>query len=261
MRVLIVEDEQKIAQRLQKLILEVDSSIEVVAILAGVESAVGWLKEHASPDIIFLDIQLADGMSFSIFDKVEVSAPVIFTTAYDEYALKAFSLNSIDYLLKPVERYDIEQSLLKLKRMRQALSSGGNSSADFSTVQDVLRRLAGSVEGRLYRERILLQGSDRMKPVPIGECCYFFSENKATFVQLRSGERSIVDFPLDTLEQELDPKYYFRVSRQWLVHISSIVEVRKMLGGKLSLSLAPHSTKDVTVSRENAAAFREWLSR
>lgn len=258
MDILIVEDEVRIGQRLRKIIEELSSENHVLDMLHGVQESVAWLQQHPMPDVIFLDIQLSDGLSFDIFNHISADIPVIFTTAYDEYALRAFKLNSIDYLLKPVGIEDVSQALEKFRKTREVSSNN-------ATLQKILSELKQQQyivqPTPQYRRRILFTIGDKLRSAQIEECAYFYTEQKITYVVLHSGAKGFLDCSLDSLEQELEPEIFFRVNRQFIVHSSSIIEIKKMLGGKLHVYVQPRTNKDIIVSRETSPLLKDWLNR
>ena len=210
MNILLIEDEPQAAQRLEKLVKTVIPNAMILSKLDTVKSAVLWLQSNPAPDLIFMDIQLADGISFSIFDQVDVKVPVIFTTAYDEYALKAFKVNSIDYLLKPIDEAGLRASIKKY----DSLTSVRVTAPD-KMMESI--NLAMQMLSKKYKERFVIKVGEHLKSVEVTEILFFFSLEKTTFAQTRDGRKHILDFTLDQLEELLDPKRHFRINRKYII--------------------------------------------
>ena len=216
MKVLIIEDESPAARRLKQLLQEQDKNIQILAILESIAASVQWFNAHPSPDLIFMDIQLADGLSFDIFTRVAISAPVIFTTAYDEYAFRAFKVNSIDYLLKPIDAHELGESLGKLKKLTDAFLDR----MDTTMLQTIVQSLQSGQKS--YRGRFLVKLGDRLVFIYTKDIAYFIAEDKLVFLITADHKRYATDYSLDELEPLLQPKEFFRINRQLLVHIQSI---------------------------------------
>jgi DNA-binding LytR/AlgR family response regulator len=251
-RVLIIEDEAPAFRRLDNLLGKQKEEIEILEVIDSIAESVKWLKNHATPDLIFSDIQLSDGLSFDIFKQVEISCPIIFTTAYDEYMLDAFQTNGIDYLLKPIQEVELARSLEKFKRFRQS----ENPSA---TVK--VERLIEAIESgeNRYRRRFLVRLGDRLIPVKTEQVAYFCFRDGATELIHQSGKRYIIDQPLDELEQQLNPEHFFRLNRQVLASEESIGTIHRFFKGKLKVELNPQIDEEVIVSREKASKFKTWM--
>ena len=246
MKALIVEDEPRAQRALENLLKANFPDVEVIGRTASVKETVDWLAGNR-PDVIFMDVELADGTCFDIFAQTSVDAQVVMTTAYDNYAVKAFEVNSVDYLLKPV---DIEELKRAVSRVAQRLAAGGPR-IDFDAVRDAFRP----------REKFLIRLNDRIVPVSVRDIAYFYSEAKSTFIVTRDGKNYVLDDSLDAIESGLDPKAFFRISRGAIIAENVIDSASKLLGGRLRLTLAngiPAAT-DLTVSRARADAFLEWL--
>ncbi|MEM9023786.1 MAG: LytTR family DNA-binding domain-containing protein [Bacteroidota bacterium] len=252
MDVLIIEDEAPAFRRLQQLLTELDAGIRIVEVIDSVRDAVAWLNTHPMPDLIFMDIQLADGVSFSIFDQVTISRPVIFTTAYDEYTLQAFKVNSIDYLLKPLSREDLERSLAKLADMKRAFSD-----EPAQNIKDLLQTL--QPESSTHRSRFLVKQGQRLVSIPVEDIAYFFARDGLIFLRTVKDNKYLVDFTLDDLAQELDPKEFFRLNRQVMASYRCIKDVHYYFKGKLKVELTPAFSEEVIISREKAPAVKKWL--
>ena len=246
MKALIVEDEPRAQKALDNLLKTNFSEVEVIGLTASVKETVDWLADH-QPDVIFMDVELADGTCFDIFAQVPVDAQVVMTTAYDNYAVKAFEVNSVDYLLKPV---DIEDLRRAVSRVEQRMAAG-RPRVDFDVVREAFRP----------REKFLIRLNDRIVPVSVRDIAYFFSEAKNTYIVTRDGKNYVLDDSLDAIESGLDPKTFFRISRGAIIAENVIESASKLLGGRLRLTLAagiPTAT-DLTVSRARSDAFLEWL--
>lgn len=249
MRIVIIEDESFAARRLENMILMYDSTIVVEAKLQSVKESVTWLKTHAHPDLIFLDIQLEDDLSFAIFDQVQVRSKIIFTTAFDEYAIKAFKHNSIDYLLKPINQEELTNAINKFRSWK----------AETSPVIDaaVLRNLMQPQPA--YRERFMVAVGDKLKTIHVADIAYFFSTAGITFVVMHSKAQYSIDFSLDNLKEMLNPKDFFRVNRQYLIGLKSIDKVVVYPKSRLKLVLNPPTDSDLFVSIDKAPEFKQWL--
>jgi DNA-binding LytR/AlgR family response regulator len=249
LKVLIVEDEFPAAKRLIRLLEQVDPTIEVLDTLDSVERAVAWLKQHQA-DLIFLDIHLADGNSFSIFEQVTVKTPIIFATAYDKYAIQAFKLNSVDYLLKPIEREELAQSLAKYRDTRQTQAP--------LDVEALLRAMQPQHE---YQKRFMVTAGDKIKSVPIEEVAYFFGQQKYVFLTTKDNRQYIVDFTLGKLEDMLDPQRFFRINRQFIISFDAIASMFAYSKSRVKIELDPPGEIEAIVSIEKAPRFKEWLNR
>lgn len=254
MNAIIIEDEPLSARRLKNLLTDINPLIKVENILDSIETSVRWLIKYPHPSLIFMDIQLSDGLCFEIFKRVVIRTPVIFTTAYDEYALDAFKVNSIDYLLKPIDKDELKRSLQKFEEMRN----------QYRGVPDVLiDKLLSALEGdpRLYKSRFLLKSGQSMVTVFDKDIAYFVSDRKLTFLVTYDGKKHPMDETLEELERQVNPREFFRVNRQFLASIESIVSVHKYFNGKLKLHIKPPTDLEVIVSREKMKTFKNWLGK
>jgi two-component system LytT family response regulator len=257
MNVLIIEDEPLAARQLQAMLTEYPAAvIGVLDVLDSVEAAVDWFRQNAQPDLLLVDIELMDGQSFEIFDKAVVRCPVIFTTAYDEYALKAFQVHSVDYLLKPINEAALHRSLTKFQEM-QRLYGSGNVLTNLRELMTTLRPVASTSPD--YRERFLLKQGSRLVPVEVAEIAYFFTRDRLTFVQTWDGKPLLIDYHLDELTQKINPLHFFRANRQFILHVKCIARVHIHFNGRLKLDLKPPAEEEVFISRDRAGEFREWL--
>jgi DNA-binding LytR/AlgR family response regulator len=250
MKTVIIEDELFAARRLENMIKEIDSSMEIVAKLESVNESVEWFRSNEQPDLIFLDIQLEDDLSFAIFEQVEVQSKIIFTTAFDEYAIKAFKHNSIDYLLKPIDKDELERAIQKYRSWNKEKPQ----IVDASLLRDLLRPQPE------YRERFLVTVADKLKYINVQDIAYFFSLSGITFVVMQSGNQYSIDFSLDSLREILNPKEFFRINRQYLVGLKSIDKISVFPKSRLKVNLIPHSDNDIFVSIDKTADFKDWLN-
>jgi two-component system, LytTR family, response regulator LytT len=254
MNVLIIEDEPLAADRLRQLLSQANPGMQVVGATESVEASVAWLQTHSKPDLILMDIELSDGQSFAIFDQVAVSTPVIFTTSYDEYAIQAFKVNSIDYLLKPVKSEDLQAAIQKLKTFGHHLPF-----AQPAAVEHLLRQLRRPEAA--YRERFLVKSGQRYFSIEVDDIAYFFYHNRVTFLKTWKRESYYIDYILDELEEILSPQDFFRANRQYLLHVKSVKDIQPFFNNKLKLTLQPTPEEDVLVSRERAADFKNWMGK
>jgi DNA-binding LytR/AlgR family response regulator len=250
MKILVIEDEKPAARRLIQLILERMPDAEIYDSIDTVTAAVTWLKNNPEPELIFLDIQLADGISFEIFEKVKVTAPIIFCTAYDQYAIKAFKLNSIDYLLKPVDPEELTNALEKFKmgRKEPAISL------------DQIRSLIQPPQ-KSFKTRFLVKIGERIQTVDVQDIAFFYSEDKVTFLQTRAGKKYIIDYTLDELEEMVSPDTFFRLNRKYISSISAIKDVFTYSNSRLKIHLENCTDNDILISREKMGAFKSWLGQ
>jgi len=250
MKVLIIEDEKPAAKRITKLVEALDAQIEILDVIDSVEDAVTWFNNFPSPDLVFMDIQLADGLSFDIFKDAEVGCPVIFTTAYDNYALEAFKVNSIDYLLKPIDPKELDKAWNKFKLVR------GKSTHDIAGLIEVFKSQA---DQKKQKERFLVKKGDGFKYITVDTISYFYSEGGLTFLKTFENERHILDDKLDQLENSLNPRNFFRINRKLIINDQAVAEISNYFNSRLKLSLKPSFSNEVIVSRERVSGFKNWL--
>jgi DNA-binding LytR/AlgR family response regulator len=253
MNIVIIEDEPQAAQRLETLVSELIPAATIVAKMDSVKKSVQWLKNNPAPDLLLLDIQLADGISFQIFEQVDVKSPVIFTTAYDAYALKAFKVNSIDYILKPVDKTELENALNKLRFV---------SRTDADT-QQLLTNIGEAVQMLMkkYKTRFVIKVGEHLKTVEVDSILYFSSQDKATFCITTDNRNFILDHTLEQLEEMVDPQIFFRINRKYLVRSGAIQDIISYTNSRLRLVLKGSQDSDVIVARERVQEFKEWLDR
>ncbi len=251
MKALIIEDEAYAADKIESLLQEIDPSIQVMAKLGSIQESVKWLMNH-SCDILFLDIQLSDGISFSIFEQVSVNVPVVFTTAFDQYAIRAFKLNSIAYLLKPISRGDLEESLKKYTTFKTAFG------IDFDLL---LSQLQGKEPE--FRKRFMIQVGEKIRKIEVSEIAYFFVLEKGVYLTTCTGHSYPVEFTLDKLESLLNPDHFFRINRKYVVNMDAIANMIAYSRGRIKLELKPKTADpaDTIVSIDRSAGFRKWLNR
>lgn len=252
MKILIIEDEKPNANRLVKLLTEIRPDVQITAIIDTVQDSVIYLTSPPPIDLIMMDIRLADGISFEIFTKTKVPCPVIFTTAYDEYALRAFKVNSIDYLLKPIEQTELKEALDKFERNQRPENPN-------PAVNDLLEFMKTTAVS--YRTRFLLPYRDGYKTILVSDIDFIYSEFKITHLVLNNYSEENISFTLEDLEEQLDPNLFFRANRQHLICINSIKSIHNDINGKLKVILKHHSLKEIIISKEKAAYFKNWLDR
>jgi len=254
MNILIVEDEELAAKKLQKILLSVDPTAKIVGVSESIKGTVEWLQENPQPDLILMDIELCDGQSFEIFNLTEVNSPVIFTTSYDEFALKAFKVNSLDYLLKPVQKEELMAALNKFHKQKT------NKNGDIN-LDSIVKELQQKLKPKVYRKRFLVKQGQKLASVEIEEIAYFYSDGRLNFFKTRDNRKFVVDYTMDELEDMLDPDAYFRISRSFYVSINSVDKIDDYFGNRLILGLKPAVDKEVLVSREKVMEFKMWLGK
>ena len=252
MTILIIEDEEPAFRRLQKMLKELEPNHTMLNQIVSVSSAIKWFKENDAPDLIISDIQLSDGISFEIFKQVDIKCPIIFTTAYDQYAIEAFKVNSIDYLLKPVKKEELEKAVTKFKNLIPT------TSAPAIDINKLLQSLQPAT-GTDYKKRFVVRYGEHIKTIDIEEVVYFYTEDKATFLCTKDARRFVVDFNLDTLDSILDPKVFFRINRQFIISIHSIAEMFAYSKSRVLIKLNPAAKHETIVSTERSADFKHWL--
>ncbi|MBP2833434.1 response regulator transcription factor [Aquimarina sp. U1-2] len=250
MNVIIIEDEKPAARRLSRMLG--DLQIEVHTMLHSVQESIEWFSNHQHPDLIFLDIQLSDGLSFEIFDNLTIKSAIIFTTAYDEYALKAFKLNSIDYLLKPIDDEELERAVQKYK---EQLPEKQQLQVDF---EDIKKLLVNPMD-RVYKERFTAKVGQHLKLFSVDDIECFYSENKGTYLYTNEKRNYLIDNTLEALEEELNPKQFFRVNRKFFIHINAIKDIISYTNSRLQVKLNHFNEHEIIVARERVKDFKLWL--
>lgn len=253
MKVLVLEDELLTAQRLAGQLHKYDPAIQILATLPSVAEAVTWLRTHPAPDLLFLDIHLEDDLGFRIFEEVAVSTPVIFTTAYDEYLLQAFQVNSIDYLLKPIKYDKLAAALDKYQALRTHFAAPPDLAA--------LLRLVGRPAESVYRERFMVSVGPKLHSVETADIAYFYLEERTVWLTTHQGATLPLEYSLDKLTQLLNPRQFFRVSRQYVVNLSAIQSIHTYSASRLKVTLRPAARHEVFVSGERVTNFKEWLGK
>lgn len=253
MKVLIFEDEQLAQERITKLLAEYSPDIEIIGIVESVSSGIEWFKANQNPDFILMDVQLDDGISFEVFEYIDITAPVIFTTAYDEYAIKAFKVNSVDYLLKPISFEELKTAIDKLKSIYF-----DNKKTDLHLTYKQISDLIGKEAGR-FKERFLIKVRQRYKSILTQDIAYFFIEENAVFAHTESGKEYGIDFTLNQLEEKLDPKLFFRINRKYIVNINYISDIFSYSSNRLKLNLTTETKEDMIISRDKNMKFKKWI--
>jgi DNA-binding LytR/AlgR family response regulator len=255
MTTIIIEDEKPAARLLQRKLEKLN--IVVGAMLHSVEESLNWFSENEHPDLIFLDIQLSDGLSFEIFEKMEIKSAVIFTTAYDEYALRAFKLNSIDYLLKPIDEDDLEVAVKKFKDRFQFSKTAGNESIKLDFEQ--IRKMLSNPFEKTFKKRFTVKIGQHLKVISTDEIECFFSENKGTYIHTFDNRNYLMDCTLEVLEQELDTADFYRISRKFIIPLKAIKEILVYSNSRLKIILPTYKEDEVIVSREKVSDFKNWI--
>ena len=249
MKVVIIEDEKPAARRLSRMLNEL--GIQPLTMLHSVEESVNWFSNNEHPDLLFLDIQLSDGLSFEIFEEVTVKSAIIFTTAYDEYALKAFKLNSIDYLLKPIDTDELENAIGQFKNLQSS-----NSNIDLNIEQ--IKNLFSPSE-KSYKKRFTVKIGQHLKMISVDAIECFYSENKATHIHTINNRSYLIEDSLEQLEEKLQPETFFRVSRKYFVNINAIKDIISYTNSRLKIKLNSFSESEIIVSRERVKDFKKWI--
>jgi len=252
MKVVIIEDELPAASRLAKLLQQYSDEVEITHKADSIEASVRYLSSGQNIDLIFMDIQLADGLSFDIFEKVKITTPIIFTTAFDQYTLKAFKVNSIDYLLKPIDENELHHSLEKFQQLYP------KTSTDFS---DKIIRLMQDINAVKYKERLLIKRGQQLSYLKTDNTAYCFADGKLCYAVDFNGAKYLLESNLSQLEEQLQPDNFYRINRHLLVNIEAVKKVHTWLGGRLKLEICPSTTAETVVSRERVNGFKEWLGR
>jgi two-component system response regulator LytT len=255
MDILIVEDEPHAQYELMRLLNNISPEHHVLACIDSVEETVRWLQHNKPPDVILLDIQLSDGLSFDIFRKYDVITPVIFTTAYDEYAIRAFKVNSVDYLLKPVKEEELKAALKKLEEMTLRFS--------MTQALPVLKQIGEMIQTQRhdYKTRIIAKIGDQIKHLEIRDVAYFKAEDNEVILVSKDDHRYIIDYSLDQLEKQLNPGEFFRINRSYIAHVASIEKISKYFSSRLLIELRPPAGEKVLISRVKVQEFLKWMDR
>lgn len=255
MKLLIVEDEQLLVRQLIKLISKIEPDAEIAGQTTSISETVDWLQSHANPDLVLMDIELADGQCFEIFNRIQLKSPVIFTTAYDEYALQAFKVNSIDYILKPVKEAELAAAFNKWKLRRQPQQRTASMPDIYQMVQDMMGRYTEPK----YRDRFLVKQGQKMIPVKLEDIAFFNARNTLNFLNTKSRQKFPVNYTLDQVEEFIPPDRFFRANRQFILAHDSISAIHPWFNGKLKVDLLYPADENIIISREKAASFKEWM--
>lgn len=251
-KVLVIEDEKPAAKWLRQLILKFDPQISVLAVIDSVRGAEEWFQQHQAPDLVFMDIQLADGLSFEIFERVKVPCPVIFTTAYEEYAVKAFKVNSIDYLLKPIAYNELEAAFRKFENQTGSIQSTPPVTIELLTkVKEMLRKQ--------HKTRFVIKVGEHLKSIPVEETLFFYSLEKATYLCTADFKTYLVDYSLDRISEMVDEHRFFRINRKYILSNQSIADIVFYSNSRLKIKLKKPDEESIIVSRDKVSAFKEWL--
>ncbi|WP_282160789.1 LytR/AlgR family response regulator transcription factor [Ulvibacterium marinum] len=249
MKIVIIEDEHLAAEKLERYLLKYNKDIEVLVKLSSLETAIPWIGEHQDTvDLFFMDVQLTDGLSFEIFSTVSVKKPVIFTTAFDEFAIDAFKVNSIDYLLKPITFTDLSKALKKLKSLREQFSR-------YTEISPLVQQLGK----KSYKDRFLVRIGNHIHSIPTESIGYFYAEGRDVYLKRTNGKKYLIEYTLESLEELLDPKKFLRTNRSFVVHINAIEDVVVYANRRLKLTLNPKTENELIVSREKVAQFKLWF--
>ncbi|HEY3372895.1 MAG TPA: LytTR family DNA-binding domain-containing protein [Prolixibacteraceae bacterium] len=251
-KVLVIEDEKPASEWLQQLILKYDPRISILGVLDSVRGAEEWFTQHPSPDLVFMDIQLADGLSFEIFERVKVPCPVIFTTAYEEYAIKAFKVNSVDYLLKPIAWNELEAAFHKFSQQFTSIQAAPPITLDLlNKVKEMLRKPS--------KNRFVIKVGDHLKSIPVEEILFFYSLEKATYLCTADFRTYLVDYSLDHISEMIDQQRFFRINRKYILSNQSIADIVVYSNSRLKIKLKKPGEESIIVSRDKVAGFKEWL--
>ncbi len=248
MKIVIVEDERLASEKLERYLLKYDTSIEIIHILTSIKDAVVWFNGHDDFDMVFMDIQLTDGLSFEIFNQTKIKAPIIFTTAFDEYAIDAFKVNSVDYILKPITFTDISKAMSKFKSLKNLYAPEG-----------ALEQVAEMMTQTKKKDRFLVRLGNHIHSIKTEEISLFFAEGRTVYLVTKENKKYILDYKLEDLAKVLDGKMFFRVNRTFIVNIQSIKDVVVYSNSRLKISTSFRSEKEIIVSREKVGAFKTWL--
>ncbi|MGZ5246226.1 MAG: LytR/AlgR family response regulator transcription factor [Flavitalea sp.] len=252
MKLLVVEDEQLLARQLIKLVKELRPDADIAGQTNSIESTVEWLSQNEKPDLILMDIELADGQCFNIFQRMEITSPLIFTTAYDEFALRAFTVNSIDYLLKPIKKEDLQRALNKYE-----LLNSKKGSIELESFKSFVEKMVSNT--RHNRERFLVKHGQKMVSISIEEIAFFSAKNTLNFIHTKSKQKFIIDYTLDEIEDMVPPNKFFRANRQYILSHDTITEINPWFNGKLKIEISLPIEEEIVISREKASLFKEWM--
>lgn len=257
MRIFIVEDEELAVKKLRGLLAEALPDAIIAGEADAIESAVEWLDTNPAPDIILMDIELVDGQSFEIFERTTVTSPVIFITSYDEFAIQAFTVNSVAYLLKPIEKEDLLAAFSKFEQLREFYSTR----APGFSIQNLVEELQARLQPKAYRKRFLVRYGNRLTTIETHEISYFFVEGRVIFLRTHDNRKVAIDYTVEELEQMLDPNEYFRINRAYIISLKAVQKMSDYFNQRLALELKPAAPEQVIISRERVAAFKNWMGK
>jgi two-component system response regulator LytT len=259
MKILIVEDEKLAVDKLLQVLNKVNPDAEVIGVTDSISSSVSWIDKHQDEiDLILMDIELADGQSFAIFEQIDIKRPVIFVTSYDEYALRAFKVNSIDYLLKPIQPNELKHALEKFEAITAVFRSVNTQSLN---IENLVRELQKNSSKKEYRKRFLVKHLQKLVSIDVATICCFYFEDRVTFFKTFDGKNYILDYTLDEVEGIMDPDIFFRINRGLMVAMKSVDQIQPYFGNRLALRLKPDFEKEVIVSREKVNDFKVWMGK
>jgi DNA-binding LytR/AlgR family response regulator len=253
-KALIIEDEEPAAKRLSKMLVQADMGIEIAGVITSVSEGITWFSENGEPDLLITDINLADGLCFEIFKQVKVTCPVIFTTAFDQYAIDAFKMNSIDYLLKPIKQEDLETALHKFDKF----FNKKESAAKQPDLSGLLKYFTGNNDS--YKERFVVKYGEHIKAIDVNDIAYFFTKDKVSILATHDGKNFSVDYNMEKLEELLNPKQFFRINRQFIINLKAITEMVSYSKSRVKIKLKPATDLDTIVSAERSSDFKNWLA-
>lgn len=256
MNVIIVEDEALAAERLEIMLAQYDKNIQVLDKLESVKETIDWFSENDKPDLAFFDIQLGDGSSFEIFEQINVPCPIIFTTAYDAYALKAFQVNSIDYLLKPIDIDDLKGAFKRYEELKANFQKEESENDSLEQIRRAMQMIK-----KEYKQRFIIKSGSHLSTVQIQDVLFFYSEHKTVWLKHKNGKRHAIDYTLEQLEGLLNPNLFFRLNRKYFASINSIEGAVSYSNSRLKVKLLQHDDDDIVISRERTSSFKNWLDQ
>jgi two-component system, LytTR family, response regulator LytT len=259
MKILIIEDEDLAVKKLQKMLVTIDPTAEIVGVTGSIRASVEWFQHNPAPDLVLMDIELADGQSFEIFDRVNITSNVIFTTSYDEYAIKAFKVNSIDYLLKPIQKEELKSALDKFHSLQSRFAK--NDVPVGHNVESLIKELQQQLQPKEFRKRFLVKHAQKLVSIEVSEIAYFYSDGRLNLFKTYDNKKFVADYTMDELEEMLNPDLFFRISRSFFVAVRSVDQIHDYFGNRLVLHLKPSVEKEVIVSREKVTDFKKWMGK
>jgi len=256
MRVLIIEDELPAQRMMQKMLNELDRELELVGCLDSVDTSVEWFSKNPHPDLVLMDIQLSDGISFEILEKVQIDSMILFTTAFDEYAIQAFKVNSLDYLLKPIDPNDLKKAFDKYDHYSKKFIEEKNLQVDYKAIASMISQAKPE-----YRKRFLIQSNESFFKLEVSEIAFFYSMSKITFAHTFDNREFPLSHSLESLKEELNPQDFFKINRKFMLHVKSIRRIHSYFQGKLKVEIHPPHSEEIIVGKDKAASFKRWLDK